>query len=123
MGIDVYIKWDHQSEEEREAQYTGFSNVHGHVGYLREAYHGGPYATQVLVPEGFVDYYEPTSIPSSTLLQRLPETLLTCKERFRVVYNKELNDDDPVLKSYTDFVHLYAKLEANGKNPKILVSA
>lgn len=36
MGIDVYIKWDHQSEEEREAQYTGFSNVHGHVGYLRE---------------------------------------------------------------------------------------
>lgn len=75
------------------------------------------------MPEGFVDYYEPTSIPSSTLLQRLPETLLTCKERFRVVYNKELNDDDPVLKSYTDFVHLYAKLEANGKNPKILVSA
>lgn len=42
------------TEHERRAQQTGFSVVHGHVGYLREAYHGEPYATRVLVPEAFV---------------------------------------------------------------------
>jgi hypothetical protein len=48
MGIDVYLKWDGQTEEEKQAQLTGCSIVHGHKGYLREAYHGGPYATRVL---------------------------------------------------------------------------
>src|SRR6266566_5106087 len=53
MGIDVYMKWKGQTEEEHKAQITGFSVMHGHVGYLREAYHGEPYATEVLFPEGW----------------------------------------------------------------------
>lgn len=55
MGIDVYAKWDGQTDAERDAQITGFSIAHGHVGYLREAYHGEPYATKVLFPECWDD--------------------------------------------------------------------
>jgi hypothetical protein len=55
MGIDVYAKWDGQTDDERKAQITGFSIVHGHTGYLREAYHGEPYATKVLFPECWDD--------------------------------------------------------------------
>jgi len=45
-------RWNGQTKAEIEAQYTGFSVVHGHVGYLREAYHGAPYATEYLVAGG-----------------------------------------------------------------------
>jgi hypothetical protein len=56
MGIDIYIRWKGQTDEEIEAQFeglSGYSIVHGHVGYLREAYHGEPYATKYLVREAF----------------------------------------------------------------------
>jgi hypothetical protein len=51
VGIDVYLRYQGMTEAEKKRQYTGFSVQHGHVGYLREAYHGGPYATKALVPE------------------------------------------------------------------------
>lgn len=54
MGIDLYAKWDGVTEAEAEAQITGFSVTAGSVGYLREAYHGGPYVTAWLAPEAFV---------------------------------------------------------------------
>ena len=75
MGIDIYAKWAGQSEQEKEAQITGFSTVHGHVGYLREAYHGEPYATRVLVPEAFDAPECEAAISAATLRERLPETL------------------------------------------------
>lgn len=50
MGIDVYLEWDGMSKAENEAQCTGFATA-GAVGYLREAYHGGPYATRFLFRE------------------------------------------------------------------------
>jgi hypothetical protein len=53
MGVDVYFHWPSQSPEEYRAQFTGYSTQAGKVGYLREAYHGEPYATEVLVPEAF----------------------------------------------------------------------
>lgn len=54
MGIDIYAAWDGQTVADRQAQYTGFSTTAGSVGYLREAYHGGPYVTNWLMPEAFV---------------------------------------------------------------------
>ena len=54
MGIDVYLKWDKMNDEDHKAQLgTGFQTDIGDTGYLREAYHGEPYATQMLVPEAF----------------------------------------------------------------------
>lgn len=63
MGIDVYATWAGMTPQERALQYTGFSVINGEVGYLREAYHGSPYATRVLVPEAFEwmnDGYDPS---------------------------------------------------------------
>jgi hypothetical protein len=47
MGIDIYAEGDGMTDAQREAQITGCSVEHGHVGYLREAYHGEPYATNL----------------------------------------------------------------------------
>ena len=55
MGIDIYMRWDGMTEEDRDKQITGFDATVGEVGYLREAYHGGPYATRYLVEEAFED--------------------------------------------------------------------
>ena len=123
MGIDVYMRWDDQTKAEENAQYTGFSAVHGYVGYLREAYHGGPYATKVLVPEDWKSEDEGGVIISSEALrQRLPSVLNVAKERSRLVYNKLMADDDPVLQSFRDFVALHERLETEGKHPRIRVS-
>lgn len=71
MGIDIYLKWAGMEEEEKSQQHTGFSTVHGHVGYLREAYHGGPYATQILVREAFDADNCEAEIPAATMRERL----------------------------------------------------
>ena len=49
MGIDVYLEWPGQEEENKikDNQLNWCSTTQGHVGYLREAYHGGPYATKL----------------------------------------------------------------------------
>ena len=98
MGIDVYMLWPGQTEEETAAQCSGFSVLAGGAGYLREAYHGGPYVTRYLLPEAF-DFSEPadgrseddplygaTPIPGVTLLQRLPVTVALAAIREATVY-------------------------------------
>lgn len=133
MGIDIYLKWDNQSKAEHDAQLTGFSVTHGHVGYLREAYHGGPYATHVLCPESFdhrcsketctwdeknqwFDCKGPR-IPAAILRSRLPEVLETAREREQKVYGGSKRDANRVAKSYEDFVALAEKMEAETGQP------
>src|SRR6185437_13507487 len=74
MGIDIYAEWDGMTEREKQAQICCFSIFHGHVGYLREAYHGEPYATKVLVPEAFEELRVP--IYAARLQERLPAVLV-----------------------------------------------
>jgi hypothetical protein len=71
MGIDIYLEWDGMEEEEKSAQATGFSTTSGHVGYLREAYHGGPYATRILVREAFEADDCRAQIPAAVMRERL----------------------------------------------------
>lgn len=123
MGIDVYLKWKGQTTAEEEAQYTGFSVQHGHVGYLREAYHGEPYATKVLVPEGWGPDSDENGVPiaAATLRKRLPATLKAAEERERKVYKSSNRE---VLKSYEDFVALAERKEAETGEPcRVFVSA
>jgi hypothetical protein len=71
MGIDIYLEWDGQTEEDQKKMCTGFSTTSGAVGYLREAYHGGPYATKILLREAFESEDGKAEIPAAVLRERL----------------------------------------------------
>lgn len=116
MGIDIYAEWRAMTPEESNAQITGFDATAGHVGYLREAYHGEPYATRVLVPEAFEKGN--AAIPAAKLRERLPAALAAAKERERTV----CGETDPleikrVLDSFRKFVELCERKEAENGEP------
>jgi hypothetical protein len=120
MGIDVYLKWRRQTNEEVNAQITGFSAAHGHTGYLREAYHGEPYATRVLISEDWSRQPdEGFSIPAKTLAKRLADAQAAARERARHLYKQE--DDPPMVKSLADFVALAAQKEQETGEPCLVV--
>ena len=122
MGIDIYAEWDRMSMQDKAAQITGFSVAHGHVGYLREAYHGEPYATKVLVPEAFE--YGRARIPADTLQKRLPDALHVAETRERKVYGvTDAEDTDRVLQSYRDFVALCARKEKETGIPCLVIAS
>jgi hypothetical protein len=116
MGIDIYMS---HKLIDKEAQFTGFDVTAGRTGYLREAYHGGPYATQVLVPEAFGADYESGGFPFSArvLRARLPETLLAVAERGRRVYGENYDEGHPILRSFIEFVELAERVEAESGVP------
>lgn len=125
MGIDIYAKWKGQTAKEEEAQVTGFSVVQGHAGYLREAYHGQPYATKYLVSEAFDSPNGEAEIPASVLRERLPETIRLAKERQRDVYGREgrILDSDPEIKSFIDFVDLCELKEEETGEPVTIIAS
>ena len=87
--------------------------MHGHVGYLREAYGGGePYATRYLVSEAFAGPPDnAVKIPASVLRERLPKTLELVREREITHYNSPEKELRKVIKSFTDFVELCERKE------------
>ena len=121
MGIDIYLRWQGQTKEEEEAQYTGFSVQHGHVGYLREAYHGGPYATKLLFPETWNEDEQTARIPNSVLRERMPKAIDAAVVRERTVYGVAdvTLETCEMAKSIQSFVELHGKLEQEGKDPWI----
>jgi len=115
MGIDIYMNWKGQTKAEKELQYTGFDTQSGNVGYLREAYHGSPYATRFLVKEAFESEEGEAYIPSMLLRERLPETIKLHIQRQRELYQEDVNWESPSAESFTTFVELAERLEAEGK--------
>lgn len=71
MGIDIYLKWKDMDDNDKSNQLTGFSVTAGGCGYLREAYHGGPYATRILCREAFESDTCEAQIPAAVLRERL----------------------------------------------------
>lgn len=121
MGIDIYSRWKNMTDAEKEGQYTGFSVTSGDVGYLREAYHGEPYATKYFVSEAFSAPDGEVKIPAHILRSRLPETLRIAAERNNKLYEGDNMRD--VLKAFIDFVELCeAKEEETGESPTITAS-
>jgi hypothetical protein len=115
MGIDIYMRWDGITEQEKQSQLTGFSVTSGHLGYLREAYHGGPYATKKLVPEAFEaeDAGYEAQISAELMRARLPEVIETCLHREQHVYGKtNVTKDSPIALAFVQFVELAEKQEA-----------
>src|SRR5262245_27074232 len=108
MGIDIYAVWNGQTEEERERQLQVWLSGHnGKLGYLREAYHGEPYATKFLFREAFASKDGEARIPAATLRDRLPEALQLVEQRERQVYKVTDERQIGVVKqSFEDFVAL-----------------
>jgi hypothetical protein len=71
MGIDVYLRWPGQTPEELDAQEETWPIEAGYLGYLRESYTGGPYATKILAREAFESPTYSAEIPSAVLRERL----------------------------------------------------
>lgn len=123
MGIDIYAKWRGQTDEEANAQITGFDDTKGATGYLREGYHGGPYVTHFLLAEAFNENSEGARIPASVLRERLPEAIGMAITRQREIYsNDEAGVSSPEVQSFIQFVELIEKLEQEGKEPRIIAS-
>lgn len=70
MGIDIFLLRDGEKVQEDD-KVDWLRKNQGHVGYLREEYHGGPYATQLLVDEAFESLNYTAKIPAAVLRQRL----------------------------------------------------
>lgn len=106
MGIDIYAQWSGQTADEEAAQCTGFSIEHGHVGYLREAYHGGPYVTKYLVAEAFAD--GAAQIAAAVMRERLACAVLMALYREHKLYR----DEDPARVELEDLPKVIKKLLA-----------
>ena len=121
MGIDIYVTWKGQTEDERLKQSSAWLTVEaGSCGYLREAYHGAPYATKFLCAEAFES--DEARIPAATLRERLPHTLVLVEERERTLYKSDDKQIEAVRQSYRDFVALCEAKEAETGEP-VLVCA
>ena len=122
MGIDIYARWKNQTPKQIQEQFTGFSAVHGHAGYLREAYRGDPYATHYLFQEVFAKKGE-AKIPAEVLRERLARTLelveIREKRLYKEVRKKQL---DRIKKSFIDFVKLCEQKEKETKEPCTIVA-
>ena len=129
MGIDVYMNWGNGPSYDGNDEEA----FRGANGYLRESYHGGPYATVVLVPEAFGDPLRAAQafgmstveslalgtdvngyslIPAGVLRSRLAAALLTVAERYRAVYHEECGEGHPALREFVEFVELAERMEA-----------
>jgi len=105
MGIDIYAKWLNQTKVEEDKQYCGFNAWNGYSGYLREAYHGEPYATHFFVKEAFESQEAQARIPAKVLKERLPETIKLVREREQGVYQE--TDEYSIWKTQKSFVDFY----------------
>jgi hypothetical protein len=123
MGIDIYARWKGQTKEEERAQYTGFDVTAGKFGYLREAYHGEPYATKTFLKEAFEADHNTATIPAKKLVKRLPLAISEALKRQLDLYEADLDDIDDtimsleIIKSFVDFALLCAKKEKETEKP------
>ena len=129
MGIDCY----NETAQGLIDKPKWLSTDSGDKGYLREAYHGSPYATHYLLKECFeiddvlgdlsgrdegVEYEIKVFIPAKLLRKRLPHTLAIVEERYINNYKDATKDNiEEAQKSFDDFVELAEKIEKREGKP------
>lgn len=123
MGIDIYAKWAGITKAQEELQITGFDPTMGRVGYLREAYHGEPYATHVLVSEAFRSKSAEAKIPAAKLRKRLPRVLKIVAKRQRTLYKATDPEVEEVQQSFTAFVELCERKERETGEPCLIIAS
>ena len=98
MGIDIYARARKKKEKVEDIDFN--EEYCGERGYLREAYHGGPYVTKFLVEEAFGasdDKMEKDEsgkemgiqISTKTLRERLPIAVLLAVYRELKIYGSK----------------------------------
>jgi hypothetical protein len=124
MGIDIYARWRGMTSAQAAAQITGFSIKAGNVGYLREAYHGEPYATRILVPEAFEADGHGAAIPAARMWARFPETLEAAEKRERTIYGTtDAEEIAEVLQSFREFIELCERKERETGEPCRIIAS
>jgi hypothetical protein len=122
MGIDIYAQWKNQSEEAKTEQASAWlSTGAGGAGYLREAYHGEPYATKYLCAEAFETGQ--TRISAAVLRERLAHTLALTEERERKIYQASGEEIEDVKQSLRDFVALCEAKEKETGEPVLIIAS
>ncbi len=124
MGIDIYAQWRDKSERERRAQSEAWlSTRDGDIGYLREAYHGEPYATKYLFAEVFESENAEAQIPAAQLRWKLDNALKLVEERARKIYSATDEEVEAEKKSFRDFVALCERKETETGEPVRIVAS
>ncbi len=125
MGIDIYVRWKGQNDDERHAQAEVWLDAQeGGVGYLREAYHGEPYATRFLCNEAFESSDGRAAIPAAVLRERLPETLRLAEQREHEVYNEtDEKAIEAIQESFVSFVELCERKEKETGEPVEIIAS
>jgi hypothetical protein len=122
MGIDIYAKWRGQTDKARAEQSEAWlSTGAGGAGYLREAYHGTPYATMFLFTEAFES--GEARIPAAVLQGRLPHTLVLVEERARKLYQATDEEVEGEKRSFREFVALCAEKEQETGEPVLVIAS
>lgn len=122
MGIDIYAFWKGHTKQERDSQASAWlSAMAGNEGYLREAYHGEPYATRFLCAEAFSA--GSAKVSAATLRERLPRALALVEERERKLYQADDAEVDRAKQSYRDFVSLCERKEQETGEPVLIVAS
>jgi hypothetical protein len=109
MGLDVYLIWDGQTEEEKEAQFTGFSIGDGHNGYLRVSYNPRMQTEHDVMCELFdmPDTDEPVTVNFLGIINKAYDIV----QKYKPSHYWTL--------SLGAFLMLGLEKEKQGKNPKI----
>jgi hypothetical protein len=122
MGIDIYAHWTGQTKAAKHEQTAAWlTNCAGGAGYLREAYHGTPYATKFLVAEAFKS--GSARIPATVLRKRLPHTLALVEERERKLYQSTDKEIEGMKQSFRSFVALCEEKERETGEPVLVVAS
>jgi hypothetical protein len=123
MGIDIYAQWRGQTEKAVAEQAANWLTTGaGSAGYLREAYHGTPYATMYLFSEAFEEDSQ-ARIPAEVLRERLPHTLELVEERERLLYKASDKEVEETKQSFRDFVALCEAKEKETGEPVLIIAS
>jgi hypothetical protein len=122
MGIDIYAHWRDQTDEAKAKQTEAWLTTGaGGAGYLREAYHGEPYATKHLCAEAFVAGR--ARIEAAVLRERLPHALDLVEERERAIYQSTDEQIEDMKQSYREFVALCEEKEKETGEPVLVIAS
>ena len=122
MGIDIYAHWRDQTADAKAKQSEAWLTTGaGGAGYLREAYHGEPYATKHLCAEAFET--DRARIEAAVLRERFPHTLALVEERERNIYKSTDEEIEDMKQSYRDFVALCEEKEKETGEPVLVIAS